>query len=795
MHPLIGRLTLVTLLLCSTALVAQPVSFGEAFPLTNTRYHPTPGTPTLVSNGENLLVFWPTNTNIRVAKVVAGERRGGKSALDTFAPNFSVAWNGTHFLLTAGTENGIEGRLLTTTGEPAGEPFTILIAGGRPRIAWNGRQFLMLLEYEQRLYTLELDRLGRPSGLPRLLLTPPPNMALGVYSVASDGDGFGAIASVRGLALMYLFDRDANLRVERIIYSAPNNNELVGETFIASNGVNYLAAWSAGEKTFATPMSPSGIVGGMLSLDPAEKLSGGFSMVWNGSSWLVAYPVHEVGGAAPRVRVAYVDQAASRVERHEETIGGAPSLAPLNGRIVAAWRPNTIGAPVVAAPLPFGSNTPEAITHGAAAQSLGAMATSNESTLVAWQEEEEGGAAVHVGLRARDGGWTERDIALTSQSRIVAAASDGREFVLILAAGAQSEAVLLDDRARTVRRVPLPIVAYDVDWDGTQYLLLGYAIDGAIAAAKLSAGGTVSTPVSIENPGVGATPVGIATNGGTTLAAWIEHEQCPFLCIFVGRLKVVRLGGDLQRIDAVSLISSEDLINEAEIAWDGTRFLAWGGAQVVSVPLSGSTPQLVLDLPANNATNLRMTQIDGGVALAWSETGGGINGTTVNRVAIVRHDNSKTVVTFTPATRIHTAPGVAALPDGGVLYVDSRPQYAAPHHGSVRLMARVGRVVTFGRPDAPSLQAVVQNGRIRLNWTAPPQRVDGYRVEYRIGDGSWHELEQWYDPEERAVTLNWTVEAGVPVVFRVRAFNDAGTSEYSQASGINLPPRRRSVRR
>ena len=125
MHPLIARFALVALLLTSTTLVAQPITFGDAFPLTNTRYHAVPGTPTLVSNGQELLIFWPTSTNIRVAKVVEGERRGGKSALDTFAPNFSVAWNGTHFLLTAGTPNGIEGRLLTSAGEPVGEPFQI----------------------------------------------------------------------------------------------------------------------------------------------------------------------------------------------------------------------------------------------------------------------------------------------------------------------------------------------------------------------------------------------------------------------------------------------------------------------------------------------------------------------------------------------------------------------------------------------------------------------------------------------------------------------------------------------
>ena len=78
MHPLIARFALAALLLFFTATAtAQPLSFRDAFPLTNTRYGEMPASPTLHSNGQELLLFWPTVSNVRVTKLVEGERRGG----------------------------------------------------------------------------------------------------------------------------------------------------------------------------------------------------------------------------------------------------------------------------------------------------------------------------------------------------------------------------------------------------------------------------------------------------------------------------------------------------------------------------------------------------------------------------------------------------------------------------------------------------------------------------------------------------------------------------------------------
>lgn len=788
MHPLIARLVLVVLLLSSTA-AAQPLTFGDAFPLTNTSYGEMPAFPTLQSNGQDLLLFWPTVSNLRVTKVVEGERRGGKSALDTTVTSFSVAWNGTHFLVAAATSEGIQGRLVTRSGEPAGDAFRIFNAGLRPKLAWNGRFFLLLVELDGRLYSMQLDAAGRATSTAQLLFDPAPGAHLASYDIASDGNGFAVSVASQSEVTLVVLDDDGDIRADAIIFTAT-----VGETKIASNGASYLAAWqTVGNGTFAIPLSSNGTAGEAFELDPGRNVTSPLSIVWSGTAWAVGYTTTPTDPrAAVTVRIAHVDAPGRRVVSHEETAGFNPSLAVSNGTVYAAWRPNLLGAPAVVAPLPLGSSTPEEMTHAASYQRAVATATSNDATLIVWTDETEGSRTLHAGLRARDGGWTQRDLPGLPVN-VLAAASDGREFVLIVRDAVKTEAVFLDDRGRVARRVSLPLMAVDVDWDGTQYLLLGSTGTVEIAAAKLSPSGAVSAPVAIENGGLGAAPVGIATNGTTTIAAWIVPEECHITCIFVGQLKVVRLGSDLQRLDTASIVESP-LLDAASIVWDGRRFLAAWAVEIVTVPATGGVQQTILSQEPTQATSpLQLAPVPGGLAITWSEgrPGSNLRG---NRVLLLRHDNSASSVTFAPEVRNFGGPRVAALPDGGILFLESRPNFEAPHHGSPRLMARVAAAVPVSRPDAPSLDATVQNGRIRLNWTAPPQPVNGYRVEYRISDGSWHELDQWFDAEERAVTLTWTVAPGVPVLFRVRAFNDAGPSEYSGTSGIHVP-RRRSVRR
>lgn len=334
----------------------------------------------------------------------------------------------------------------------------------------------------------------------------------------------------------------------------------------------------------------------------------------------------------------------------------------------------------------------------------------------------------------------------------------------------------------------------DVTWDGSNYLLIGRS-DRWTVAAKLSPSGELSELVQLAED---TAAVSIATNGTTTIAGWINPEPCPILCIGTyGHATVVRLGSDLQRLDAATLVETP-VIDALPLLWDGSRFLAaWRGEgaqiEVVKVPVGGGAQQPVATISAQYGSSFSAAAITGGIALAWSESRpAGL----LNRAATIEHDNRVRTATL-DLVRQETRPHVVAVPGFGILYVDAQPQFEAPHHGSIRLLARISPSHPLAAPEPPrGLDAESKNGRIHLSWSEPEgdADIDGYRVEYRVSDGAWHELEQWLDQDELSVTLPWTVAPGVPVLFRVRTFGEGGTSPYSVLAGVNATKRRRSVR-
>jgi hypothetical protein len=108
-------------------------------------------------------------------------------------------------------------------------------------------------------------------------------------------------------------------------------------------------------------------------------------------------------------------------------------------------------------------------------------------------------------------------------------------------------------------------------------------------------------------------------------------------------------------------------------------------------------------------------------------------------------------------------------------------------------MMRVAGAALPQKPDAPRLTGVVRNGRVELDWTAPPQEIAGFRLEYRIGDGAWNEFDRWFDEDDDDVAIGWQLRQGVPYQFRLRAISDAGASDYSAPVLLNVT-RRRAVR-
>src|SRR5689334_19356546 len=121
----------------AAALLAQPLYFGEAVPLTHTRYGAFGAEPKLVTNGSSFFLFWATGSKVRVTRLVDGQKRAGRPVLEVDNGWFDVVWTGTHFLVAAydlrlGTHE-IRGRLVSASGEPVGDDFPIVSRIGRPR--------------------------------------------------------------------------------------------------------------------------------------------------------------------------------------------------------------------------------------------------------------------------------------------------------------------------------------------------------------------------------------------------------------------------------------------------------------------------------------------------------------------------------------------------------------------------------------------------------------------------------------------------------------------------------------
>jgi Fibronectin type III domain len=235
-----------------------------------------------------------------------------------------------------------------------------------------------------------------------------------------------------------------------------------------------------------------------------------------------------------------------------------------------------------------------------------------------------------------------------------------------------------------------------------------------------------------------------------------------------------------------------------ELVWDGRRFLAaWSsGARitVAELPLDGGPATIVATFrPRIVHGSVHMAAVEGGVALTWRESG--VQDVLPHtRVATLRHDNSvSSSVTFDHGVRNFRQPRVVALPNGGIGHLATVAQFAPPHHGSTRVVMRVAGAVLPTKPEPPRLTGEVRNGRVELAWTAPPQEIAGYRIEYRIGDGAWNELDRWFDWNDDEIAVEWQLRKGVAYRFRIRAFSDAGTSDYSAPVVLNLP-KRRSVR-
>lgn len=779
--------SLVILLFAVSVLPVAAQPFGELFPVTNTRYRPAAARPRLATNGRDFFMFWTTDRQVRATRLRDGETRAGHVIIDPMT-SYDVAWTGERFLavysrsVPGGHGMDLFGQLLDANAHPVGAEFPIATDGRNPRIAWNGDAVMLVYDdASQKLHAQLLRTDGRSAGPPRVIA-----FSSFVHAVAASDDGFAVVWTGSRSMSAATFDVQGQTLAQRQL---ADNLFASRDVAIASDGDRYLVVWADVTGVAAATFDSNGTVGSTLIVEDAGTRdflrASNPTAVWNGAGWSISYESYD---GVQRTSVAQLDFAALRVVSREDSPNGtiAPSVAALDGRIMTAWLPFA-GAGAKVAELPLAANPARDASYAATQQTLLATASSAHGTLIVWSEQSADRVSIHTGVRRHDGGWSER--ALVTASGHVVAASDGTNFAVVVTTLQGSELIRLDESGQALpARLKLSEPASVMAWNGKHYALITlYSRQGVLVtpAGQLAA--------TVDIPNLTFEPRSLASDGdGFFLAG--EELNCQFLLCFSESIRGVRLDADLQRVDAQDMIFSGANANIAGAGWNGSEYVfVWtdpSATRIARIPSSASqstsieTPNFRL-----HHTGSLAVLSDGSLAIqGWAG-----NTEQESRITFVRKDGSTAGIFTLPGTAGATAPPrLAPLSNGGVAYIVSNVQDAAPHHGTSHVMMAIARPTPLAEPTAPYVTVKLDDTQLRAEWSGASGAINGYRLEYRVDDGSWNELDAWFGPGAHSATITRPA-FGTTFAIRVRAFNDAGAGAYS-AAALTHPGRRRAVR-
>jgi hypothetical protein len=785
----------VILVSIAAAAPASAQSFGELFPLTNTRYDTAIGTPRLAANGQDFFLFWSTERKIRATSLAQSGPRVGHVVLDT-SGRFDVAWTGEVFLAASSrpfheysNDANIIGRLLDAEAQPLGDELTLAEHGREPRIAAGPEAIVMVYR-------------GTGNDT-RVVVLGPRGESTGAESrsVQQDGMGYAVAANDAGFVIAFsnandlrtiTLDRQGRVVSERAL---PRTARSYREVALATDGERYLLAWCTNGpgETAAAVLDENGSFGEPFVFAGSNARS--LSAVWTGVRWSVSQESKQ--GPQLHASVTHLDRALTRILAKEESAAGGvanPSLASVNGRVMAAWNPfGEQSGPSSVVELPIAANQPRVATYAATQQTLLATASSADATLMVWSERSDDGTSIHTGVRTRDGQWTEQELGTAGTA--AAAASDGTRFVVMVrtensSGAAIQKVVRLDETGRPLASsVSVPGYEAVIAWNGTHYALITSAAN--LEGRLLSPSGALSAPVKIPRDPFSESfgKLALASNEDGFLLAG-EMIECQFLLCAPRALKGMRLGADLQRIDAEEITLDSEYAELAGAVWNGSEYVVvWKGASdglfTARVPAAAASPAAIAHTDTDILPRSVAAMPGGNVAVV-----GPAGASNVIRVAFLRKDGGIAQTFDFDSATVTGTPLLTALPDG-VAYVASSVQDAAPHHGTSHVMMAIARPSVPAPPYPPHVVARLQNGVILVDWSASAGTLNGYRLEYRVDGGSWNELEEWFpaDSHHRAIRPTF----GTNFEIRMRAFNDGGVSAYS-ATALTKPTRRRAAR-
>jgi hypothetical protein len=757
--------------------VAAAAAAAELFPVANTRYGAAQGEAILRTNGTDPVVFWRTDPGVRATKVVEGQNRAGEPIFDDLWID-DVVWTGNGFLAVATqyvqSQPRIVGRHLDANGRPAGAVFVVVSDGLEARLAVGHGSVLMVhrtKSSETRAVRLRAD--GRASTDAVTITTTQAR-----HAVAATASGFVAITWELEELTATRLDPAARIAGRQTMTRPDNTFALT----VVSEGARTLVVRTLTQGLEALPIGTNGTFGAPLLVDTAPpELSFPIpaSPVWNGNGWSVAYTI---GGTEPRVRVAHLDAAAQRVMSREESPAGRrnPSLAVIGGKVVSTWSTHSDDPAWIGA-LPLPSDDARPVTFGAASQGLAATAASDDAVLAVWAESSDRRVTLRAGVRTRDGQWSEHEIPGTTQSYIVSAASDGDGFIVIVAGPRNtSEAIFLDESGRpTGQRVQVPAEVHAVAWNGSRYALVQADDD----ARLLSPDGTISAPIDL---GVSWAGMNIVSNGDGFLVIGIGPDCLYWPCHTLAP-RALRLDANLQRVGEELQLDRPYDDSIPGVVWTGTEYVVvWNGEAGAGFARISPDPSIE---PRTLRVPIPM------FAAAVAPANGGVAVLDIRNFA---HE----VKFFTSGGALVRTEGIeGALRQGrpqlvpfgdAVAYVASPILGEAPHYGTRRVSMAILANADAEAPAAPQLTVRGESSRFVLEWTAPFEAVNGYRVESRVDDGAWIELERWFTAGDTTIGIR-RPSFGTAFTFRVRAFNDAGASPYSNQAAVR-PRKMRAVR-
>ncbi|HUP63342.1 MAG TPA: fibronectin type III domain-containing protein [Thermoanaerobaculia bacterium] len=801
MRPPVRRAVLLFLLLFGLTLSAQPAFFGRPYPpasqalfqfgeaatLTNARYENSASAATFASNGRDAVLVWPDDGAIRASAIrddASGIAQRVLAAYDT--P--SVAWTGSSFVVAAANKI----RFLDTRGVPVSPEITRLLPERRnPRVASNGKNIILLAHAEDvRTFALTLG-----GALVDAAGTFIDRVSGDQSAITSNGSGYAVITSSTEAVRVTLLDEGGVLRSQHWIAASPR----AGTPAIASDGRDYLAVWSDQNGTVsACAITANGTAGApfiVASPNTPESVSAG-AVTWNGSRYTVAYTVDNGAAARPlqiiTVTAAGVLGAAQPMGLTETT----PSLARVDGRLLLASSTREWGV-LVSDPDPNRRPFRGAVT--AKNQMNVATATSANATLFVWHERmRDGYFDARLGIRDHEGSWRE----LGSMYRRAAfAVSDGIGFLTGGDNGDYSWVSLHegDGSLRSVIEIPFDVT--DAAWNGREYVVVGRE-EKTIVAASVSTSGALSPTVLVRaNDGYERRDPRAASDGTNVLVVWLREDN--FSCFPPCAGFIVGVGGALLAPDLSEVVTNGITIDagpaadSARVTWDGSQYAVvyWNDglfARHVSRQgaVSSTTPIAAAALPPATPMPLSVSRVGNAAGIAFAQSA-------TNELRLFQSDGSVTAIGTFPIEQRTSfqflMPLIASLPDGRIAYVAPRYVEGSPHFGSDRLTFAIGDVAPPPRiPDPPKLSMTFDSNDMHVTWTQT-DGANGYRLEHKLGDEDWSEIESWFDNgDQRLTVILGSLLSTKSYGLRVRAWGDGGVSAYS--TPILLGAKRRAVR-